>query len=104
MDYEAQIAELLTKAVPLRLLDDDDERKVLLTAIVDRINALRAEQARAPKSVPIETPIEGADADERASLFAEARRLGFEPDGRWGMARLRNEVAIARNAEDTSLK
>ena len=39
---EEQIVALLAKALPLRLLEDDDEAKRPLTAIVDQINALRA--------------------------------------------------------------
>ena len=45
-DLEAQIQELLKKAEPLRKLEDDDEKKAPLTAIIDKINALRAEQAK----------------------------------------------------------
>jgi hypothetical protein len=45
-DIEAQIQELLKKAEPLRLLEDDDVKKIPLVAIVDKINALRAEQAK----------------------------------------------------------
>jgi hypothetical protein len=45
MTIENQIAELLAQAEPLRALDDDDEAKEPLRLIVDRINALRAEQA-----------------------------------------------------------
>jgi hypothetical protein len=44
MTIENQIAELLAQAEPLRALDDDDEAKEPLRLIVDRINALRAEQ------------------------------------------------------------
>ena len=80
---EEQIAALLEKALPLRLLDDDDEAKRPLTAIVDQINALRAlpvevlEPVEAVPAVvvPVEAParrgrppkadvaaVEGADA------------------------------------------
>ena len=80
---EDQIAALLEKALPLRLLEDDDEAKRPLTAIVDEINALRALPVEVPEVVevvaepvaPVEAParrgrppkadvaaVEGADA------------------------------------------
>ena len=77
---ENKIAALLEKALPLRLLDDDDEAKRPLTAIVDKINALRALPVEVPEVVeavaepvvPVEAParrgrppkaaVEGADA------------------------------------------
>ena len=73
---EDQIAVLLAKAAPLRLLEDDDEAKIPLTAMVDEINALRALPAEVLEPVaPVEAParrgrppkadvaaVEGADA------------------------------------------
>lgn len=44
-DIEDQIAELLAKAEPLRALPDLEAEKRGLPELVDRINALRAEQA-----------------------------------------------------------
>lgn len=45
MSVETDIEALLLKAEPLRGLDEDDEKKVPLAAIVNKINALRAIQA-----------------------------------------------------------
>lgn len=74
---EDQIAALLAKAAPLRLLEDDDDAKRPLTAIVDQINAMRALPPEVAEVVtepdaPVEVParrgrppkaaVEGADA------------------------------------------
>ena len=73
---EEQIAALLAKALPLRLLEDDDEAKRPLAGIVDQINALRALPVEAvPEPVVVVEParrgrppkadvaaIEGSDA------------------------------------------
>ncbi|MFY8019427.1 MAG: hypothetical protein ACOVN9_15010 [Inhella sp.] len=42
MTIEEQIAELLAKAAPLRLLPDDEAEEKGLPGIVEQINALRA--------------------------------------------------------------
>lgn len=81
MTIEDEIAALLAKAEPLRLLPDDEPAKAPLTAIVDRINELRADQAAGPKDVvdeqvaaeevaprrkpgrPPKAAVEGADAE-----------------------------------------
>jgi hypothetical protein len=47
MTLEEQITELLVQAAPLRLLAGDDPEAEPLAGIVDKINALRAEQAKA---------------------------------------------------------
>ena len=72
MNSEVKIAELLAQAEPLRELHDDDETKRPLTAIVDKINALRAEQSKGVTEVDGDEPAkpkrgrparqEGADA------------------------------------------
>lgn len=45
MTIEDKIQTLLNQAAPLRPLEEDDPKKARLAAIVDEINALRAEQA-----------------------------------------------------------
>lgn len=72
MNIEAKITELLAQAEPLRAMHDDDATKTPLTAIVDQINALRAEQAKGVTEVDEDEPVkpkrgrparqEGADA------------------------------------------
>lgn len=56
MDIEAKIAALLAEAEPLRCLDEDDEAKLPLAGIVDRINQLRAEQAAPAAIAQVEAP------------------------------------------------
>ena len=62
---EDKIAVLLAKAAPLRLLEDDDEAKIPLTAMVDEINALRALPAEVAEVI---------DPAEDAPLVVMARR------------------------------
>ena len=61
---EDQIAELLAQAKPLRGLPDPEAEKRGLPAIVDRINALRAQQG--PQTLQEHAAVaaqeEGADA------------------------------------------
>ena len=54
MNIEDKINELLDAANELRPLPDDDERKFPLAALIDKINALRAEQSRHGKPDPVE--------------------------------------------------
>jgi hypothetical protein len=48
-DIDAQIEKLLEAALPLYPLDEDDEKRYPLAGIIDKINALRAEQAEIAK-------------------------------------------------------
>lgn len=47
-----EIDDLLAQADKLRPLDDDDPKKEPLTAIVDRINEIRAQEAAAAMDPP----------------------------------------------------
>jgi hypothetical protein len=51
---ESEIVALAIEADKLRHLDQDDPKALPLGAIVDKINALRAEQATAPDDLPAE--------------------------------------------------
>lgn len=59
-----------------------------------RVAALRAALAEKQAQTSAET-------DEREALRTQAEALGIEVDGRWGVARLRQEISEARNALDT---
>lgn len=71
MNLETEISRLLQMAEPLRCLPDDEPAKIPLTAIVDEINKLRAQQDRQANPLP-EPVIEGADADPEAEPFKAA--------------------------------
>ena len=71
MTLEDEIGLLLKRAEPLRCLPDDEPAKIPLTAIVDEINRLRAQQDRQANPLP-EPVIEGADADPEAEPFKAA--------------------------------
>ena len=73
MTIEEQIAELLAKAAPLRLLPDDEAEEKGLPGIVEQINALRAKQSRAPVVVAGEEPEFEPDGSMQAAalVFAE---------------------------------
>lgn len=72
MTIEDQIAELLAQAQPLRALPDAEAEKRGLPALVDRINALRTEQAAKPAEVHA-APVEGSYAQpEPLHVAAEA--------------------------------
>lgn len=53
-----EIDDLLAQADKLRPLDDDDPKKEPLTAIVDRINELRAQEAAAAMDPPTSAPLQ----------------------------------------------
>ncbi|MES2958467.1 MAG: hypothetical protein V4792_09775 [Pseudomonadota bacterium] len=81
MTIEDQILELAAKADALRPLPDGEPAKEPLAALVDRINALRAQQATADPSERratvwpvIDAVIEGADARPVDPSF----ELGYE--------------------------
>jgi hypothetical protein len=61
MTLQDEIDALLAEAAPLRLLPDDESEAKGLPALVDRINALRAKQAREP-FVDAKATIEGEEA------------------------------------------
>jgi hypothetical protein len=61
MTVEEKIAALLAEAAPLRALPDDEAEAKGLPALVDKINALRAEQSRAPVVASVAS-IEGAES------------------------------------------
>ena len=71
MNLEQEIGMLLDQAEPLRCLPDDEPAKIPLTAIVDAINKLRAQQAKVANPLP-EPVLEGADADPEAEPFKAA--------------------------------
>jgi hypothetical protein len=104
VDIEAQIQGLLKEGEPLRLLDDDDPKKVPLTAIVDKINELRAQQEKAGRITP-EAPQsyeeERAEGKTKIALANEAKSLGITIDGRWSVKRLEDAIAEARSHHDT---
>ena len=77
MTIEEQIAELLAKAEPLRLLPEDAKEAAGLPAMVDSINALRAKQANAP-AVAAALPVvsEPAAAQVVAAPAAEPAKRG----------------------------
>lgn len=51
---EAEIAILAESADKLRTLDQDDPKALPLAGLIDKINALRAEQSTAPDGEPEE--------------------------------------------------
>ncbi len=61
MTIETKIAELIAQAEPLRALPDLEAEAKGLGDIVNRINALRAEQSSQP-AVTAPAAVEGADA------------------------------------------
>lgn len=46
-------------------------------------------------AAPVDPAPEPPQEDDRAQLLAEARRLGLDVDGRWGVVRLRDAIARA---------
>lgn len=78
MNLETLIAELLAQADPLRELADDDPAKAPLGPLVDKINALRAEQAseamRGPSLRPEVAAVLGDTPREAAELAAKHAR------------------------------
>jgi hypothetical protein len=73
MTIENQIAELLAQAEPLRGLAHDDPAQAPLAGIVDRINALRAEQA-AGRIVDAVMEFESVSSPGTSAVLIEARR------------------------------
>ena len=63
MTLQDQIDALLAEAAPLRLLPDDEAEAKGLPALVDKINRLRAKQAREP-FVESVASLEGAESVE----------------------------------------
>jgi hypothetical protein len=63
---ESEIVSLCAEADKLRKLDQDDPKALPLGAIVDRINALRFEQATAPEGEP-EEPKRGPGRPAKAA-------------------------------------
>ncbi len=74
MNIETEIAALLAEADKLRPLPDDEPAKVPLTAIVDKINKLRAVQAKDTSQAPKAT-VEGADpAADQVEAVSKKRK------------------------------
>lgn len=63
---ESEIVALAIEADKLRKLDQDDPKALPLGAIVDKINALRAEQSTAPDGEP-EEPKRGPGRPAKAA-------------------------------------
>jgi hypothetical protein len=97
MDYDAEIAKLLEKALPLRSLDDDDPKKQELTGIVDEVNALREAQDKANRQALVHhaapvTETVVVQVDTLLDLVKQAQELGITVDRRWSEATLRARI------------
>ncbi len=82
----------------LRLkVQDLQEKAALRQKIADLEAQLAAQPAAA--TAPMMPPLASArePVDETEALQYELRELGVEADGRWGLARLRQELHAARN-------
>jgi hypothetical protein len=64
MTVEDQIAALLAQAEPLRALPDDEAEAKGLPALVEQINALRAEQAVVPSIYAAIEPVADVVEDD----------------------------------------
>lgn len=77
MTIEDQITALLAEAEPLRLLPDEEAEAKGLPGIVDKINALRAEQAGSGNVRPVEIAPHIDDSQKAVELRAE---IAKQPD------------------------
>ena len=63
------------------------------------VNKAADEGADADKAAADEAAAKQAEEDEKAQLQHELKDAGVDVDGRWGVARLREEVAKAKGVD-----
>lgn len=77
MTPEDQIAALVAQAEPLRALPDDEAEAKGLPALVEQINALRAQQAVVPSIYGVlGDPVNGEPVPESVTFHAEPQKRG----------------------------